>query len=381
MGKGFNWFKWYTPKIRVICHIVFWLVVTMFYYLNYSRLSDGRYIWLFIGKELWVTGSLFYSATWVISKWVSKGKVYSLFIFIILAYIWWVTWSYLVCYLAQPYVPKSEERLYRYVGFLLNEGFFDLFKFDKIAVLVLDFTLMVSVPLAPKLMKAIMESSIKMVKLERDNLALEKTVLENSMKMMQLERDNLALELDFLKSQISPHFLFNTLNSIYRMSETNDPQTSETVLRLSSLVRYILYQGKDEEILLSKEVQFINDYISLAKLRYGEKVPLKFNLIEIDEPYKIVPLILIPFVENAFKHGPDRSRNDAWIDISLSVTNERLSLVVKNGVNHSATKSAYGGLGLQNTKRRLELHYPNRHKLITKENGNTYSVELIIDLI
>lgn len=381
MERDFNWLKWYTPKVRVMCHLVFWLVVTMFYYLNYSRLSDGRYIWLFIGKELWVTGSLFYSASWVISKWVSRGKVYPLFIFIILAYIWWSAWSYLVCYFAQPYVPKSEERLYRYIGFLLNKGFIDLFKFDKIAVLFLDFTLLVSVPLAPKLMKAILESSLKMVKLERDNLALEKIVLQNSMKMMQLERDNLALELNFLKSQISPHFLFNTLNSIYRMAETNDPQTSETVLRLSNLVRYILYQGKDEEILLSKEVEFIKDYISLAKLRYGEKVPFIFNSTEVDEPFKIVPLILIPFVENAFKHGPDRSRNDAWIEISLSVNDERLSLVVKNGVNHSAAKSIYGGLGLQNARRRLELHYPNRHKLISEENEQTYAVELIIDLI
>ena len=338
-------------------------------------------MWLFIGKELLVIGSLFYSASWIISKWISKGKVLPLLLFIIIAYIWWVAWSYIVCYLAKPYVPETDERIYRYIGFLLNKGFFDLFKLDKIAVLILDFTLMVSVPLAPKLTKTMLESSIKTVKLERDNLALEKNVLEKSMKMMQLERDNLILELDFLRSQISPHFLFNTLNSIYRMAETNATQTSETVLRLSNLVRYILYQGKSEEILLSKEVEFIEDYVSLAKLRYGEKVPLKVKLLEVDEPYKIVPLILIPFVENAFKHGPDRSRANAWIDISLVVRGERLSLTVKNGVNHSAAKPAYGGLGLQNAKRRLELYYPNRYRTIIEESDNTYSVELIIDLI
>lgn len=381
MGREFNWFKWYTPKVRVICHIIFWLLVTTLYYLNYSRLTDGRYIWLFISKELLVTGSLFYSASWVISKWVSKGKVYPLIVFMILAYVWWVLWSYLTCYIAKPYVVESDERLYRYLVFFLKNGLLDLFRFGKTGVLLLDFTYMVSIPLAPKLMKAILESSMEKVELERDNLILEKTVLENSVKLMQLERDNLALELDFHKSQISPHFLFNTLNSIYRMSETNDPQTSETVLRLSNLVRYILYQGKDEEILLYKEVEFIEDYINLARLRFGGKLPIELNIVEIDEPYKIVPLILIPFVENAFKHGPDRSRTDAWVHISLSVINERLSLVVKNGVNHSAPKPVYGGLGLQNARRRLELHYPSRHKLITDENEDTYSVELIIDLI
>lgn len=381
MEREFNWFSWYTPKIRLICHIIFWLVVALLYYLNYSRLTDGSYIWLFIGKELWVTGSLFYSASWIISKWISKGKIYPLFIFIILAYIWWVLWSFLASYVAQPFVLKSDERLYRYLGFFLNNGLLDLFRFGKTGVLVLDFIYMVSIPLAPKLMKTIMESSLQRVQLERDNLVLEKTVLENSVKLVQLERDNLALELDFLKSQISPHFLFNTLNSIYRMSETNDPHTSETVLRLSSLIRYILYQAKDEEILLTKEVEFIKDYIKLATMRYGEKVPVIFNFAEINEPYRIVPLILIPFVENAFKHGPDRSRSEAWIDISLSLDNGTVSLIVKNGINHSAAKSAYGGLGLQNAKRRLELHYQNRHTLITKETGNTYSVELIIQLI
>lgn len=381
MENAFNWFKWYTPKVRVVCHIVFWIVAIALYYLSYSRLTDGRYSWLFIGKELLVTGSLFYSASWVISKWVAKEKIYPLFIFSILAYIWWLACSFLLCYLAKPYVPQSDERLYRYIGFFLNKGFLDLLTLDKTAVLLLDFIYMVSIPLAPKLTKAVLDSSMKMVKLERDNLVLEKTVLEKSIKMIQLERDNLALELDFLKSQISPHFLFNTLNSVYRMSETNDPQTSETILRLSNLMRYILYQGKDEKILLSKEIEFIKDYLSLAKLRYGDKVPLEFNIAVVEEPYKIVPLILISFVENALKHGPDRSRSDAWIDISLSVNSDKLLLVVKNSFNNSATQSLYGGVGLGNAKRRLELHYPNRHKLNIEESENTYSVELIINLI
>ncbi len=359
MGTDFNWLKWYTPRVRIICHIIFWSAITLLYYLNYSRLGSGTYIWLFIGKELLVTGTLFYSASWVISKWISKGKIYPLFIFLVFAFFWWIICSYYACYFAKPQVPEWDHRFFRYLGFFLDKGFLDLLKIDKMGVLLLDFTYMVSIPLAPKLMKAI---------------------LENSMKTMRLERDNLALELDFLKSQISPHFLFNTLNSIYRMSETNDAQTSETVLRLSNQVRYILYQGKNEEILLPKEVEFIDDYIKLTKLRYGEKIPLKSNLTKVDEPYKIVPLLLIPFVENAFKHGPDRSRNDAWVDISLSVVNDRLLLFVSNGVNNSATKPIYGGLGLQNVKRRLELHYPNRHELTIKEGKNSYSIELIINL-
>ncbi|MEN5196970.1 sensor histidine kinase [Sphingobacterium faecium] len=359
MERNFNWLKWYTPRVRIVCHILFWLLVTTLYYLNYNRLGGGGYIWMFIGKELFVTGSLFYSASWVIFKWVSKGKLYPLFIFVILAYIWWILCSYFTCYIARAHVPESDERLYRYLGFFLNGGFLDLFTFKKFAVLVIDFTCMVSIPLAPKLMKAILESSMKMVKLERDNL---------------------KMELDFLKSQVSPHFLFNTLNSIYRMSEMNDPETPDTVLRLSNLARYILYQGKNDDIFLSKEVDFIKDYINLATLRYGGKIPIESNIANIEEPYKIVPLILIPFVENAFKHGPDRSRSDAWIDISLRITDDRLIFSVKNGVNNAAEKPNFGGFGLQNVRRRLELHYPHRHKLTIVESENSYSVELTVDL-
>lgn len=380
MRAEFNWFKWYTPKVRVICHLVFWFFVTILYYLNYNRLGDGNYIWLFIGKDLLVTGSLFYSASFVITRWVSRGKVYPLLLFFIFAYVWWISWTYVTGYFAQSYVPETDTRLYNYIAFFLTNGFFDIFTVDKFAVLAFDFIFIVFIPLAPKLTKAIMESSLKMVKLERDNLALEKIVWEKSMDMIKLERDNVSLELDFLKSQISPHFLFNTLNSIYRMSETNDPLTSDTVLRLSNLVRYILYQAKDEDILLSKEVEFIKDYINLGKLRFGGKVPINSNITEIDEPYKIVPLILIPFVENAFKHGPDRSRDDAWIDIFLTIANEELLLTVKNGVNHSAAKATLGGLGLENVRRRLELHYSKRHQLFINEGERSFSVNLTIVL-
>lgn len=214
---------------------------------------------------------------------------------------------------------------------------------------------------------------MKMVRLERDKLAME-------VELIAKERDLLEMELNFLKSQISPHLLFNVLNSIYRMSEQNDPKTPDTVLQLSNLMRYVLYEGKDDEIQLSKEVGFIRNYIELARIRYGDRVPLHTEIADIDEPYKIVPLILIPFVENAFKHGPDRSRKNCWVDIFLKIANDTLFLTVKNGVNNHAEKPLIGGLGLQNARRRLDLHYPKRHRLDITEKDNSYSIELVIHL-
>lgn len=356
--RSFSWEKWYTWQIRIICHVVFWMLVTLLYYLTYSWIG-GDYIWVFVVKELLVTGSLFYSASWIISRWVSKGKIYPLVLFIIFAYIWWLAWTYLTCYTAKYFIPESDQRFARYLGFFLNDGFVGLFKLQKLGPLALGFISMVSILLAPKLTKLLLESFMKMVKLERDNL---------------------LMELDFLKSQVSPHFLFNILNSIYRMSEKADPDTPNTVLQLSNMVRYVLYQGKGDEILLVKEVDFIKNYIDLAKLRYGGKVPVKTDIADIDEPYKIVPLILIPFVENAFKHGPDRSRNDSWVDISLRVTNDSLFLSVRNGVNHTTERPPVGGVGLQNVRRRLEIYYPKRHSMDITETDNSYGVELEVNL-
>lgn len=358
MKKEFNWFRWYTPSNRIVSHIAFWLLVTLLYYLNYSRMG-GIYIWLFIVKELFVTSTLFYSASWIIFKWVSKGRPYPLFVFIVFAYIWWVSCTYLTCYFVRFYIPATDLRFDRYLEFILADGFIGLLEPHKFSVLILDFIFMVSIPLAPKLVKSL---------------------LEDSLRRMKLERDNLAMELDFLKSQVSPHFLFNTLNNVYRMSEKADPEAPGTILRLSNLVRYSLYESKHDKIQLSKEIEFIRNYINLAKLRYSDHVPITIQISEIDEPYKIIPLILIPFVENAFKHGPYRSRNNSWVDISLHVMEGQLFFSAANGTDNKVEKPLTGGVGLQNTRRRLELYYPNRHQLQTTEKKNSYHVDLVIDL-
>jgi|SRR5690554_4153040 len=365
MEKAFSWEKWYTWQVRIIGHIVFWLLVTLLYYLAYRRVG-GDYVWIFVVKELFVTTTLFYSASWIISRWVSRGRIYPLILFIIFAYLWWFSCTYLTCYVAKPYIPESARGFHLYLGFFLNDGFLGLFQVEKYGTLAIDFITMVSIPLAPKLTKVLLESSMKMVRLERDKLAMEV--------------DLLAMELNFLKSQVSPHLLFNVLNSLYRMSEQNDPKTPDTVLKLSNLMRYALYEGKGNEIQLSKEIGFIRDYIELARIRYGDKVPLHTEIADIDEPYKIAPLILIPFVENAFKHGPDRSRKNCWVDISLKITNDTLFLTVKNGVNHHAEKPPVGGVGLQNTRRRLDLYYPDRYNLNINETENSYGIELVIHL-
>jgi len=366
------WGKWYSPPVRILVHLVFWLLVASLYYLTFRRLG-GNYMALFLVKELIVTSSLFYSANWLISGWISKWKVFPILLFFFFSYCWWLNLTYITCYSLKDTVPVSDDRIYKYVKFFTENGYWSIYDFRKIPALIPDFLLPISVPLTPKLVKLLLQDANRILVLETNKATLE---LEKA----KLERDNLAMELQILKSQISPHFLFNTLNSIYQLSEKNDENTSETIMQLSNMLRYMLYHTDDDKIHIEHEIQFLRDYLHLVQVRFGQTVKLTYEIMEINEPYKIVPLILLPFIENAIKHGPDRSRIDAWISLSLILDEGMLQFEISNGVNRDSTKAVSGGLGIQNVKRRLELWYHDKYTLDIAEGPSSYTIFLTIQL-
>ncbi|MDF2476432.1 MAG: ypdA 1 [Sphingobacterium sp.] len=379
MEQELIWGKWYTPKKRISAHIFFWVVVSTLYFLTYERMV-GRYFWIFAIKDLLVTSSLFYMASWIMPKWVSSQKIVPAILFIVFSYFWWVTFTFIDCKIASYIIPVREKNIYAYFHFFLEDGYFGLFKFRKAPDLILDFLFLVSLPLAPKLTKVIFDGAHRLTILERDKVQLERNKLSLEKDKLSLERDNLQMELNILKSQISPHFVFNTLNSIYRMAEIQDFNTPDAILNLSNLLRHILYQTKDDMIYISQEVQFLKDFISLMTLRYGDSVKIDFNFDNIREPYQIVPLVLIPFLENAIKHGPDRSRKNAWIKIHFVIDNGVLVYNVSNSVNNSAEKPQVGGIGLQNVRRRLEIYYKERYSLEVIQEEESYSIFLKLKL-
>ncbi|WP_185218087.1 sensor histidine kinase [Sphingobacterium mizutaii] len=373
------WGKWYSPPVRILVHFVFWLLVASLYYLTFLRLG-GDYMALFLVKELIVTSSLFYSANWLISGWISKGKVFPILLFFFFSYCWWLNLTYITCYSLKDTVPVSDDRIYKYVKFFTANGYWSIYDFRKIPALIPDFLLLISVPLTPKLVKLLLQDANRMLVLETNKATLELEKAKLELEKATLERDNLSMELQILKSQISPHFLFNTLNSIYQLSEKKDENTSETIMQLSNMLRYMLYQTDDDKIHIEHEIQFLRDYLHLVQIRFGQGVKLTYEIMEINEPYKIVPLILLPFIENAIKHGPDRSRINAWIDLSLMLDEGVLKFNVSNGVNRASKKAAGGGIGLQNVKRRLELWYGDRYTLDISEGPSNYAVFLTIRL-
>jgi Histidine kinase/GHKL domain len=203
-----------------------------------------------------------------------------------------------------------------------------------------------------------------------------------------LQKEKLASELKFLKTQVNPHFLFNTLNNIYSLAYRQHPNAAPMIATLSKIMRYHLYDGSQERVSLAKEVEMLQDFIALQHLKHGESLHVDFYTEGIDNQHDIVPLLLINFIENSFKHGDADTNPDAFIQVSLTVENEQLQFSAENSFrlpsqwDESAMKGKGEdeGFGLKNVQRLLDLAYPNRYELAQKAEGGIYSAQLKLAL-
>mgnify|MGYP003577093589 CR=1 FL=1 len=186
------------------------------------------------------------------------------------------------------------------------------------------------------------------------------------------------MELQFLKSQLNPHFLFNSLNNIYSLAYQKSDKTADAILKLSEIMRYMLYESNDSWVSLSKEIEYVQSFIELQKLRFKDGANVEFTLNGEIDGQQIVPLILISFVENAFKHGVANDPNDP-IKINIIANQKILHFSVTNKKN-KYNKDEVGGVGLNNVERRLQLLYPERYKLNIVNSATHYTTELMLDL-
>ncbi|MFD2288712.1 histidine kinase [Pedobacter petrophilus] len=200
---------------------------------------------------------------------------------------------------------------------------------------------------------------------------------ETEISNRKLKDEVVKSELAFLKSQINPHFLYNTLNYVYSLAIPVSDKLANAVLRLSDLMRYTLNESPDGKVILNKEVEYLESYIELFRMRFEPRFYVDFNTEGIANQ-KIAALVLIPFVENAFKHGLMNDEKHP-IRIKLKINGKRLSFEVSNKISH-AQKDPSSGVGLVNIHRRLDLLYPNQHELLVSNNGNTYKTTLIIHI-
>lgn len=193
-----------------------------------------------------------------------------------------------------------------------------------------------------------------------------------------LENEKLIAELSFLKSQINPHFLFNSLNNIYSLSYHKSDKAPEAILKLSGIMRYMLQESDDDKVQLKDEIAYLENYISLQQLRFKEPLAIDYKVNTESLELRIMPLLLISFLENAFKHGVVTNK-DHPVRILIEVENNRLHFKVSNFKNKS-NKDQTSGIGLENLKRRLELGYPNQYTLMIDDKELFYSSELFIYL-
>ncbi|SMD37294.1 Histidine kinase [Reichenbachiella faecimaris] len=197
----------------------------------------------------------------------------------------------------------------------------------------------------------------------------------------QLQREKLEAELKYLKAQVHPHFLFNTINNIYSLSLDQSPKTAQALLELSDLLSYMLYECNVDRISLKKEIELIENYINLERLRYSERLELQFHTDGEIEDASIAPLILLPFVDNCFKHGAGDSMAECFVHFTLTVKDGVLFLNLKNSVDNSGHRpQEHSGIGLPNTRKRLEGEYPDRYELEIKDAPDLYEVKLTIGL-
>lgn len=196
----------------------------------------------------------------------------------------------------------------------------------------------------------------------------------------ELEKEKLVTELTLLKEQINPHFLFNSLNNIYSLSISKSDKVTTAILKLSSILRYFLYENVGSIVYLKDEISVIKDYIELQKLRMNDKVTLSFNVVGNPEYCKIEPFIIMPLIENTFKFGNDNI-NESFIDIAIIIMNNKLGLKIQNKIVYKPkAKDQNSGIGIKNIKRRLDLLYPGKYKFIIGESKGVFTTHLEIKL-
>jgi hypothetical protein len=212
-------------------------------------------------------------------------------------------------------------------------------------------------------------------------IKLANSLIVSEKQKKALENERLNAELNFLKLQINPHFLFNTLNSIYSQAHLKSEQTEYSILKFSQIMRYVLYDSTTEKIPLTRDLEYVRNYIDLQKLRISKNITIQYEVSGVTDDLLIAPLLLITFIENAFKHGISYTTPSA-IKVQITVTGAELSLIVGNTIIRKIKlpEEAAGGVGLTNARRRLDVLYPGRYRLDINDSNNIYVVNLSIAL-
>lgn len=244
-----------------------------------------------------------------------------------------------------------------YLGFYREQGFDESINYWRLLLLsFINITVMLALTTALKFGKA---------------------WFRHQQEKQQLEKEKLQAELQFLKSQINPHFLFNTLNNLYSLTLKKSDSAPELVLKLSEMMRYMLYNSNDKMVPLEMEINYLKNYIDLERIRQVEKTRINVELDGHINGQQIAPLLFIPFLENSFKHGVNNNIDAGWVEVNLTVNKDDLVFTVANNKPKKPRPIEGGhGIGLKNVQRRLQLLYPDKHSLVIEDTPEIYRTHL-----
>ncbi|MFT3674925.1 MAG: sensor histidine kinase [Chitinophagaceae bacterium] len=212
-------------------------------------------------------------------------------------------------------------------------------------------------------------------------IKLMKTLYLKEQRNLQLQKENVQAQLQLLKAQVHPHFLFNTLNNIYSHTQNTAPVAARMVSGLSAILRFILYESAHGKVLLSKELELLQNYINLENIRYSNKLDLHIDLPANTGNLMIEPLLLLPLVENCFKHGASQMLEQPWISLQITLQDAEMNMKLINGKASEAVHNHQpSGIGIQNVRKRLELLYPGKHYFSITDDEDVFIVNLKLEL-
>ncbi|MFY0687863.1 MAG: histidine kinase [Cyclobacteriaceae bacterium] len=328
-------------KNRVIQHISFWMFFVVFFSLLYGSFNDDY--WLQFLCQLIVLPSKLiptYLVLYVLMpRYLLKEKYVQFIVLLLLSFLIGgaIEWT-LSFHFERPLLFSGEDW----------GGFWSPAKFIKNSTYVYPFVLVAF------------------------TIKFSKHWYNQQQQRQELMKGKLEAELKFLKTQLHPHFLFNTLNNLYALTLKKSDAAPELVLKLSDLMDYMLYECDTDRVPLEREIQFVHNYFEVEKLRYGQRLKLTLDVQGKSVGKKIAPLIFLPFLENAFKHGISVDLEEAFIDFKLIIGDQHLELFIVNSKGNMPTPSKNNGIGLKNVIRRLELQYGSENYLLTTEGENSY---------
>jgi two-component system LytT family sensor kinase len=342
---------------RILLHVTFWVIYT---------LQDALVGMIWAGSESAIGAGPFWKALMdALLCLVSK------FLF-----------TYFVLEVSVPRIVAGKYSLARIVGEIVLVLLISIFVYRVIAFYII-FPLVYGAPSPTGLVSlrgifaAMMDIGfVAGVATALKFVGIQMRVKENEKLLI---REKLEAELKFLRQQTSPHFLLNTLNNVYALARKKSDDTAEVVMKLSELLRFILYESSDPTIPLIGEIKVLEDYLELERMRYDQRLTVRFEK-ELDaECYRITPLLLLPFIENAFKHGISESRFESYVYIDIRVDRGRLTYTVENSKDDGTRESSSKNIGLVNVRRRLELTYKD-YNLDIRDEANRYRVSLSLNL-